>query len=180
MSESDSESLTPDGVFELLSNHRRRMVLYYLRQSGGSVGMKELAGKIAAMENEVPVSELTSQQRKRVYVSLYQTHLPKMADMGTIDYNKEEGIVRVTERTDEIDRYLTAPDQSTYPWKLHYLVLGVGGVVALLLSLLTISVFGAISTLWVSAGLLIVFAISAVGQYWYTQNRDERIPIELS
>lgn len=156
------------------------MVLKYLRQGGGSVGMKELAGQIAAMENDVPISELTSQQRKRVYVSLYQTHLPKMAEMGAIEYNKEEGIVRDTEQTDEIDRYLTTPEQSTYPWKVHYLVLGISGGVALLLSLLTIPVFGALSMLWVSAGILMMFAISAASHYWFVQQRAEHIPIELN
>lgn len=180
MSTSDAEPLTPDGVFELLSNHRRRMVLYYLRQCGGSVGMKELAGQIAAMENDVPVSELTSQQRKRVYVSLYQTHLPKMADMNTIEYDKEEGVVRLTERTDEIDRYLTTTEESTYSWKFHYLVLIVGGGTVLLLSLLGISFFDAISTLWVSIGLLVVVVVSVMGQYWCVQRREETIPIELS
>ncbi|WP_231741192.1 hypothetical protein [Halorubrum sp. CBA1125] len=127
MSSSDTESLTPDSVFELLSNHRRRMVLYYLRRNGGSVGMQELAKQIASMENDVPADELTSQQRKRVYVSLYQTHLPKMAEMDTIDYDKESGIVRLTERADDIDEYLTTNDRSTYPWTFHYLLLVIAG-----------------------------------------------------
>jgi hypothetical protein len=180
MSTPDTESLTPDDVFELLSNQRRRMVLYYLRQSGGSIGMKELAGQIAAMENEIPSGDLTSQQRKRVYVSLYQTHLPKMAEMNTIEYDKEEGIVSLTDQTDEIDSYLTTPEQSTYPWKFHYLVIAIGGGTALFLSLLTVSIFDAISTLWVSAGLFVMFAVSAIGQYWYVQNRETKIPVELS
>lgn len=180
MSTSDSESLTPDEVFELLSNQRRRMVLYYLRQSGGTVGMKELAGQIAAMENDIPMSELSSQQRKRVYVSLYQTHLPKMAEMSTIEYDKDSGIVSLTDQSDELDRYLTTPEQSSYPWKFHYLLLAVGGGAALLLSLLTVSVFDAVSTLWVSGGLFLLFAISAIGQYLYVQNQEESVPIELS
>lgn len=179
MATPDSESLTPDDVFELLSNQRRRMVLYYLRQSSGSVEVKELAGQIATMENEIPKSELTSQQRKRVYVSLYQTHLPRMADMNTIEYDKDSGIVSLTDQTDEVDRYLTTPEQSTYPWKFHYLVLTVGGGTALLLSLLSTSIFDAISTLWVSAGLLVLFAVSTIGQYWYVENQEASVPIEL-
>lgn len=156
------------------------MVLYYLRQSGGSVGVKELAGQIAAVENDIPTSELTSQQRKRVYVSLYQTHLPKMAKMNTIEYDKDSGIVSLTDQTDEVDRYLTTPEVSTYPWKFHYFVLAVGGASALLLSVLTVSVFDAISTLWLSSVLLVVFAASAFGQYWYVQNQESNVPVELS
>lgn len=180
MTTTDSEPLTTDGVFELLSNHRRRMVLFCLRQRGGSVGMNELAEQMAAMENNVPVSDLTSQQRKRVYVSLYQTHLPKMADMNIIEYNEEEGVVRLTDQTDEIDKYLTSTDQSTYPWEFHYLGLAVSGGTVLLLSFFSVSVFGAIPILWLSIGLLILFAASAIGQYWYSQTREEPIPVELS
>lgn len=156
------------------------MVLYYLRQSGGSVEVKELAGQIATVENDIPKSELTSQQRKRVYVSLYQTHLPKMAKMNTIEYDKDGGIVSLTDQTDEVDRYLTTPEVSTYPWKFHYLVLAVGGATALSLSLLTVSIFDAISTLWLSTALLVVFAASAFGQYWYVQNQEASVPVELS
>jgi hypothetical protein len=156
------------------------MVLYYLRRNGGSVGMQELAKQIASMENEVPTDELTSQQRKRVYVSLYQTHLPKMAEMGTIDYDKDTGIVRLTERADDIDEYLTTNDRSTYPWTFHYLLLVIAGAIALSLSALDVPVFDAVPTPVLGAGILVIFVASAVGQYWQTQNGEEEIPIELS
>jgi hypothetical protein len=156
------------------------MVLYSLHQSGGSIGKKELADQIATMENDIPLSELTSQQRKRVYVSLYQTHLPKMAEMNAIKYDKEEGIINLTDQTDEIYKYLTTPEEPSYSWRFHYLVLAAAGGVALFISLLTVSLFDAVSTLWVSAGLLVMFAVSAIGQYWYVQNQKAEIPIELS
>lgn len=180
MSSAETEPLTPDGVFELLSNHRRRMVLYYLRTNGGSVDMQELATEIASMENDVPVDELTSQQRKRVYVSLYQTHLPKMAEMNTIEYDKDSGVVRLAERADDIDEYLTTDDQPTYPWRFHYFVLTVVGATALSLSALNVAVFGAVSVLVVGVTTLVALIASILGQYWRTQNATEQVPIELS
>ena len=180
MSSADTEPLTPDGVFELLSNHRRRMVLYYLRTNGGSVDVQELATEIAAMENEVSTDELTSQQRKRVYVSLYQTHLPKMAEMNTIEYDKDSGTVRLAERADDIDEYLTTDDQPTYPWRFHYLLLTVGGATALSLSALSVPVFGAVPLPVLGVAILVVFSLSVVWQYWQAQNRTEPVPIELS
>lgn len=180
MSSADTEPLTPDGVFELLSNHRRRMVLYYLRTNGGSVDMQELATQIASMENEVSAEELTSQQRKRVYVSLYQTHLPKMAEMDTIEYDKDSGIVRLAERADDVDEYLTTDDRPTYPWGFHYLLLAVAGAAALSLFALGVPLFSAVPTPVLGAGILVMFVGSAVGQYWQTRNATEEVPIELS
>jgi len=180
MSVSDREPLTPDDVFEILSNHRRRMVLYYLRQHGDSAGVKELAEEIAAMENDVPVDELTSQQRKRVYVSLYQTHLPKMAETNVIDYDKDEGIVSLTDQTSDIDQYLTTSGQPTYPWRTHYAILTALGGTVLILSLLEAPLFVAFSPLWTAVGLLVLYVSSGLLQYWYRQQQASEVPIELS
>jgi len=82
---SASEELSQDLVFDILSNTRRRMVLYYLREYGAPASVQEIAERIAALENEIPPEELSRQQRKRVYVSLYQTHLPKLNEAGIIE-----------------------------------------------------------------------------------------------
>jgi len=180
MSSPETESLTPDGVFELLSNHRRRMVLYHLRTNDGSAEMQELATRIASMENDVPADELTSQQRKRVYVSLYQTHLPKMAEMNIVDYDKESGIVRLAARADDVDEFLTTEDGPTYPWRFHYLLLAVGGLGALSLFALDAPGFGSVSIPVLGAGILVMFAGSVVGHYWHAQRSTEEVPVELS
>ncbi|ELZ46347.1 hypothetical protein C464_11048 [Halorubrum coriense DSM 10284] len=180
MSSAEADPLSPDGVFELLSNHRRRMVLYYLRTNGGAVDVQELATEIAAMENDVPADELTSQQRKRVYVSLYQTHLPKMAEMNTIEYDKDGGTVRLADRADDIDEYLTTEDRPTYPWRFHYLLLTVIGATALSLSALSAPVFGAVPLPVLGVAIVVVFSLSVVWQYWQAQNRTEPVPVELS
>ena len=58
----------------------------------------ELAERVAAEENGVPREELSSAQRKRVYVSLYQTHVPKMEDAGLVDYDQETSMVSLKAR----------------------------------------------------------------------------------
>jgi hypothetical protein len=180
MTAAEAGRLTPDGVFELLSNHRRRMVLYYLRTNGGSVDVQELATEIAAMENDVPPDELTSQQRKRVYVSLYQTHLPKMAELNTVDYDKDAGVVRLAPRAADVDRYLTTEDGPSYPWRFHYLVLAVAGAVAVALLAVNAPGFGALSLSALGAGIFVAFAGSAIGQYWHARTDADEVPVELS
>lgn len=171
--------LSPDLVFEILSNTRRRMVLYYLRQLGGSATVKQLAGEIAALENDTSVDDLTRQQRKRVYVSLYQTHLPKLEETGIIEYDDDEGEVRLTDRAVEIDTYLTPTAESSHPWQLHYLVLAVGGGLLLGLSALGVPGIAAIPTLGLGIALMGGFAISAVVQYWRYRQRQRELPEEL-
>lgn len=178
MSASDADELTPNRVFDILSNHRRRMVLYYLRRNSGPVGVQELAAEVASIENEIPVDELTDQQRKRVYVSLYQTHLLKMAEMGIIEYDKEGGSVRLSDRS-EIDRYLTNGNRSTYPWTYHNLALVSGAGLLLLVALLDVPLFG-LQLAGVIGTILVVFTVSITIQAWHIRNREEELPPELN
>jgi hypothetical protein len=78
-------------TFELLKNYRRRCILVYLSTEESSASLSDLAEEIAGWENDKDPRLLTSSERKRVYVSLYQSHLPKMDDMGAISYNKPRG-----------------------------------------------------------------------------------------
>lgn len=174
-----SSEISTDVVFEILSNTRRRMVLYYLRQSGGSATVQELAEQIAALENDIDVAELQSQQRKRVYVSLYQTHIPKLESTGIIEYDDTQGTVYLTDRAMEIDTYLTPTTESTYPWQIHYLVLaGVGGLL-FALSFVGVPVISAIPSLALGIVLMIAFALSTIVQYWQHKQQQQEIPAEL-
>ncbi|WP_096388810.1 DUF7344 domain-containing protein [Halopenitus persicus] len=174
-----STEMSPDLVFDILSNTRRRMVLYYLRQYGEPTSVQKLAEEIAALENDVAVDELTQQQRKRVYVSLYQTHLPKLEETGVIEYDDDRDEVHLTDRVVEIDTYLTPTTESEYPWQLHYLVLAIVGGATFVLSSLGVPVLAAVSTVELGSVLIVAFAISAVVQYWRYQQRQREIPAEL-
>ncbi|WP_135662370.1 DUF7344 domain-containing protein [Halorhabdus rudnickae] len=102
-----------DRVFEILKNQRRRYVLRYLSDIDGQVRLGELAEQIAAWEYEKDVRQISSQERKRVYVGLYQSHLPKMDDAGVISYNKSRGTIEIGENIAFFEQYLPVDDQST-------------------------------------------------------------------
>lgn len=89
----DAPAISLDEIFGLLRNRRRRDVLSYLLEADGQISLGEVAETIAARECDKPVSQITSQERKRVYVGLYQGHLPKMDDYGAIEYNQERGVI---------------------------------------------------------------------------------------
>lgn len=108
----EGHGLSKDVIFDLLKNGRRRDIIEYLIAADRMVTIAELSEHIAARENDIPLEELTSTQRKRVYVALYQTHLPKLDDAGVIDYESNRGTVLLTERVSALDPYLGDVDDT--------------------------------------------------------------------
>ena len=92
--EPKGEDLEIDLVFDLLGTSRRRAVVRYLEAEPLPVAIGDLADYIAAHEYGKSVEEITPDERKRVYVSLYQCHLPKMAAADVIEYEQGDPIER--------------------------------------------------------------------------------------
>ncbi|MFW6384733.1 MAG: DUF7344 domain-containing protein [Halodesulfurarchaeum sp.] len=105
-----------DQVFEVLKNQRRRYVLQYLTEEDDEVSIGELAEQIAAWEYGKDVRQISSQERKRVYVGLYQCHLPKMDDVGAISYNKPRGNIEAGENIVFFQRYLPSEERPFEPY----------------------------------------------------------------
>jgi DNA-binding transcriptional ArsR family regulator len=124
------EKLSRDRVFDILSSPRRRYVLYYLREHGGPVKLTDLAEELAAWEHDTTVDELGPQARKRVYVSLYQTHVPKLEDAGLIQYDSDSGELLLAEESSAVNQYLGEDDDGR-PWYWYYLTLTAGSLIAL-------------------------------------------------
>lgn len=95
-----------DELFQLLSNQRRREVLRYFSSHSGHVELRRLADWIAAQEYDTSIDQLTTEQRQRVYISLYQSHIPMLVEHDCIAYNQSTGLVRRTNRMDDLNRYL--------------------------------------------------------------------------
>jgi hypothetical protein len=119
------EELDPDTVFNILKNRRRRYVVRYLRQHDGAAEIGDLAEHMAASEEETTVEALTSSQRKRVYVSLYQGHLPTMDDAGIIEYDKNRGTIEEGPNIGALKPYLAMCDSESQKG-YHYVVVGFG------------------------------------------------------
>lgn len=99
-------SLTKDEIFSLLSVERRRQTLEILRRTEDGTTLSALAEQIAADENDVPVDLVSSDQRKRVYIALYQSHLPKLDDAGVVEFEDNRGSVELAANAVELFPYL--------------------------------------------------------------------------
>lgn len=131
MSDSDQAVLSQDEAYELLSSARRRFVISYLRSQDEPVVLNQLSQRLAAWENDVPVEELSDQQIKRIYVSLYQTHLPKLEEVGLIDYDRERSTLELRDEAERLDEYLPEEDGDSEErrWQLVYASLAAVGLV---------------------------------------------------
>lgn len=99
-------SLTKNEIFTILKNPRRRETLKYLEANDGEADLSDLAEFIAARENDIEVQALSSKQRKRLYISLYQVHLPKMNDLEVLEFDKHRGTVELTDAGELLFPYL--------------------------------------------------------------------------
>lgn len=114
-------------LFDLLSNHRRRYTIRYCRENG-SISLSDLAERIAAVEQEKSVAEITAAERKRVYTSLQQTHLGRLEDAGMIESDGDE--IELTDRAEELEVYLDIVPAGSVSWGMYYLVIsGLAGLV---------------------------------------------------
>jgi DNA-binding transcriptional ArsR family regulator len=178
MSSKDAD-LSHDLIFDILSSARRRYVIYVLRREDEPMAVAELAEIVAAWENDTTVDQLDSQERKRVYVSLYQTHIPKLAEAGIVDHDRDTGNVYLTDTAFEVDRYLSDPDEEPFPVQYVYATLVVLSLVALALAWFDVALFGAVGDATVTTVLLGGFVLLAVSQYLYNRVRERPIPPEL-
>lgn len=103
--------LSKDIIFDILRNQRRRYVLKYLNQNRGHGTLSEAAEWVAGQENQVEEGVPSSKQRKRVYVSLYQTHLPRMDDANVIEFERDRGDIDLCEPAVDLFEYLDLPDE---------------------------------------------------------------------
>ena len=118
-------NISSDVAFDVLRNARRRYVLYFLREESPRE-LGELAEQIAARENDITVEALSSKQRKSVYTALYQTHLPKLADVGIVEYDRDRGVVWLADAANQLDPYLNA-NGGDGKWSQYFLGLSVIG-----------------------------------------------------
>ncbi|MFC4357937.1 hypothetical protein ACFO0N_08235 [Halobium salinum] len=159
------ELLHKDTVYHLLQNERRRLALRFLREVEPETDLGEMAVQVAAWENGVTTEAVTSDMRQRVYIALYQSHLPKLAEEGVLNYDKDRKHISRTAAAAQLDRYLTLDDRPEAPAETgsdqtaHVAVTAVG-----LLVLLASQVSAGFNPLTLAVTLALV-AVIAVQQF---------------
>jgi DNA-binding transcriptional ArsR family regulator len=172
----ESQTARPGGpveteeVFQTLSNQRRRFVVHALEQEG-SMEIGELARRVAGWEYRKDPDAVTSAERRRVYNSLQQVHLPQMDENGLVDYDSRSGDVRATDELSDLGIYLEVVPGNDIPWSTYYLLLGAFGVLFAAATGSSVPLFGAVPDLAGALTTGVLLVLSAAVHIHVTRSR---------
>lgn len=160
---SETGTLGISEILTMLQNDRRRAAIEAVATANCPMDVRDLSERIAkreACEDPAPRNV-----RESVYISLIQTHLPKLAQQGVISYNDRRKTVTEGEAFGDVlavARRLQSPRQAAkWPWG-DALVVGVSAV-AIVLYYIDVWVFAMLRTAeWGLLGLSIVGLISVI------------------
>lgn len=165
-----SDNLSKGEVFEVLRNQRRRYVLQYLKQDERPIELGDLAQQVAAWEYETNLDGVTPEQRKRVYTTLQQTHLPKMDEAGILRFDSDSGVIESTARTRDISVYLEIVPGHEFAWRELYLSLGAVSCALVAALWGGIYPFSTVPTLAWMALIALTFTFTAVVHVYHERN----------
>lgn len=169
---SNSENLSREELFDILSSDRRRYLLYFLEAESGEADLRKLARLVAAHENGLNPEDVTQKGEKRVYISLYQSHLPKLESADLIEYDSDTKRVSSTKNVEQIADLF---DDWSRPWQTYYLLLAGGGLVLLSLNQVGANVLP-ISVLTV--GIVGAFLLFSLFHYYEEYHSSSENPLE--
>lgn len=163
------DTISHDECFELLSNHRRRFTLHYLQRADNGTELGELAEQVAAWENDVPQDQISYDQRKRVYTSLQQVHLPRMDNMGVVEFDDRAGTVTMGPAADELEIYMEVVEGREIPWSSFYLGLSVVNLALVGLVAAGVPGLGPLSGVGAAVFVVTTFLVAALAHLYVTR-----------
>lgn len=93
----DRNQDTIDRLFEVLTDQRRRYVLYYVNETEDAVvTMDELADQLCTWERDWDnrTAQPEGKHRENIRIDLHHVQLPQLADQGLIEYDTRSLTVR--------------------------------------------------------------------------------------
>jgi hypothetical protein len=164
--ESATEDLDEATIHDVLRNDRRRLVIETLREGDGTGTVGDLAEVVAAREfgDDPPPKN----KRQSVYVSLHQTHLPKLDSLDIVEYDPDRGRVRLLERVEEVEVYMEVVPAYGLSWGEFYFGWGLLGVLAALAVRIGVPGVSAIDST-VLAGVFCLGLMTASAYHVYSQ-----------
>lgn len=162
-----------EDAFDVLSNRRRRMVVRILGEASPTetIDVDYLSRQIAAWEEETSIDGIDYADRKSVYTSLQQLHLPAMDEAGVVDFDERAGTITATEETKGYTVYLEVVNEEDVPWHGYYLGLAAISGALLVPIALDVAPFDQLSALTVYAFLTVSLLASAIAHTYFARQR---------
>lgn len=166
-----SDGLSRDDMFEVLANQRRRCMLQFFLRNETDVELDSLVDHIAATENDKSVSDVTTEERKRVRTALRQNHLPKMERAGLIEHHEESDRIELTETFGDLDVYLQVVGRRI-PYSVVYLAIGAVSLGLFLAVWLGVAVLSTLSAVAGMAATVALFGLTSIVHLVYTRHGE--------
>ncbi|AEH24903.1 DUF7344 domain-containing protein [Pyrococcus yayanosii] len=99
----------------ILGNDRRTWIIEFLQKNGKEAEISELVDYITKIEGNT-----SRRHRKSVYVSLVQTHLPKLKREGIVEIKR--GTIRLLQVPDDVNAYIVVRKKKNI-WAMAYALL---------------------------------------------------------
>lgn len=149
-------------IHDVLSNERRQLILKFLREAGGLLTARELSERIA--EFETGESPPPRNIRQSAYVSLHQTHLPKLDELDIVDYDQSAKTVELNDRARQVNVYMETVPRYGISWSEYYFAVSVLGILLVLAGEFGVPVLAEIGSLALATGVFLLIGVSAVYQ----------------
>lgn len=109
----DASTICTTEIHSILSNKRRLFLLEELI-AREEAEFNDLVDAVAQRELGItPENPDWHDERKKVRVSLYQTHIDRLKEHGIIDYQRKTGLIQLAENAEAISPYLEVPTLGT-------------------------------------------------------------------
>jgi hypothetical protein len=160
------DALPEADIHDVLRNDRRRMVIEQLGQTDEPVTARDLSETIAVRESgENPPPRNV---RQSVYISLQQTHLPKLEELGIVEYDENTKEVRPAENAAEVGVYMEVVPKYGLSYSEFCAGLGLLGVLLVVAAEMGVPVVSAMSA---TAWAVVVFAVLVASAVYQTYSQ---------
>ncbi|SFR59097.1 DUF7344 domain-containing protein [Halogeometricum limi] len=158
----ETNGLDQSDIHDVLRNDRRRLVLERLRSAEEAEAVADLAEYIGGVESgESPPPRNV---RQSVYVSLHQTHLPKLDELGIVTYDSDAKTVALAGAADEVAVYMEIVPKYGISWAEYYLGLGLLGLLSLVGSGIGVPTLSGVDPTYLGGAFLVLVFVSAAYQ----------------
>ncbi len=87
----------------IVGKERRARLIECLQEFDEAVTLPDLAEEIAVRQFDAEITELSGERIKEIYLTLYHTDVPKLAEAGILEYDQERDLVSSGPRLSEIN-----------------------------------------------------------------------------
>lgn len=80
-------------ALDILGSYRRRLVLARVSDRESAIPVSELAGELAATEQDTRPADVSPHERERNEIRLHHVDIPPLAAAGLVSYDAQHGLI---------------------------------------------------------------------------------------